>query len=99
MDKRKCIFSFAGKKYSTSNDMYYINSKNQKVLIEKFLQEHFMTSSEYNLAQSQGDLYEIWLVDLNENILNGPKFIREFESSKESTEYKFSYIDATITNE
>jgi hypothetical protein len=86
---------------STSNDMYYINSKNQKVLIEVKSSSgtFYMTSSEYNLAQSQGDLYEIWLVDLNENIVNGPKFIREFESSKESTEYRFSYIDATITNE
>jgi len=83
---------------STSNDMYYINSKNEKVLIEikSSSGTFYMTSSEYELAQIQGDLYEIWLVDLNENVVNGPKFIREFESSKEATEYKFSYTDATI---
>lgn len=86
---------------STSNDMYYINSKNEKVLIEikSSSGTFYMTSSEYELAQSQSGLYEIWLVDLNKNVVNGPKFIREFESSKEATEYKFSYIDATINVE
>ena len=53
----------------------------------------------HSLAQSQGDLYEIWLVDLNKNVVNGPKFIREFESSKEATEYKFSYIESINNNE
>lgn len=86
---------------STSNDMYYINSKNEKVLIEikSSSGTFYMTSSEYELAQSQGDLYEIWLVDLNKNVVNGPKFIREFESSKEATEYKFSYIESINNNE
>ena len=86
---------------STSNDMHYINSNNEKVLIEikSSSGTFYMTSSEYELAKSQGELYEIWLVDLNNNVVNGPKFIREFESSKEAIEYKFSYIDATINIE
>lgn len=86
---------------STSNDMYYINSKNEKVLIEikSSSGTFYMTSSEYDLAQIQGNLYEIWLVDLNKNVVNGPKFIREFESSKEATEYKFSYTDSTTNRE
>lgn len=78
---------------STSFDMYYVNSENEKVLVEvkHSTKSFYMSSSEYELAKIKGNLYEIWLVDIKRNIVNGPKFISEFESSKVATEYMFSY--------
>lgn len=79
---------------STSSDMYYVNSLNEKVLIEikSSTGSFYMSSAEYELANLQGQLYEIWLVDIKTKHINGPKYINEFEPSKESTEYKFSYV-------
>jgi len=86
---------------STSNDMYYVNSSNEKVLIEikSSTGSFFMSSAEYELARLQGKLYEIWLVDTKNKQINGPKFIKDFESSKEATEYKFSYTTPQFDNE
>lgn len=86
--------NFPERNTSTSYDMYYINAKNQKVFIEikSSIGSFYMTSSEYELAVNQGESYEIWLVDVNNNKINGPKYIKDFESSKEATEYRFSYI-------
>lgn len=78
---------------STSNDMHYINSKGEKILIEikSSTGTFFMTASEYNLAVELGTSYELWLVDNSKKKINGPKFIKDFEPSKEATEYKFTF--------
>ncbi len=86
---------------STSNDMYYVNSINEKILIEikSSTGSFYMSSAEYELANLQGQLYEIWLVDIKTKQINGPKYIKDFESSKEATEYKFSYTIVQNDNE
>jgi len=79
---------------STSYDMYCVNALNEKILIEikSSTGSFYMSSAEYELANLQGQLYEIWLVDTKIKQINGPKYINEFEPSKETTEYKFSYV-------
>ena len=77
---------------SSSYDMEYIQD-NQKHFIEvKAATEVFyMSLAEYNFARLNLKHYEIYLVDLENKLINGPHNIIEFEASKVSTEFKFAF--------
>lgn len=51
----------------------------------------YMSSSEYEFALNNRDNNEIYLVDLENNKIDGPHRIEEFEKLKIATEYQFKF--------
>ncbi len=47
--------------------------------------------AEYHFAHEHSESYEIYLVDLEKEHIDGPHSIDEFEASKTTTQYRFSY--------
>lgn len=73
-------------------DMEYM-SEGQKNYIEvkAATSSFYMTLSEYNFAKKNSNNYEIYLVDLENNKIDGPHHLSDFEPSKISTEFQFFF--------
>lgn len=77
---------------STSYDMLYEkNGVRHYIEIKAATHSFFMTMSEYKFAKNNANVYELYLVDLDKELLDGPHAISDFESSKVPTEFKFSF--------
>lgn len=77
---------------SSIYDMEYLHEGN-KVFVEvkAATNKFYMSIAEYNFAKSNSDNYELYLVNLINNCIDGPHRIEEFEESKRATEYQFSF--------
>jgi hypothetical protein len=73
-------------------DMEYVK-EGQKHFIEvkAATKSFFMSLSEYNFAKNNSINYELYLVDLVKDEIDGPHSLSEFESSKVSTEFQFFF--------
>lgn len=73
-------------------DMEYLKD-GQKYFIEvkAATRSFFMSLSEYSFARNNSNVYELYLVDLENDVIDGPHSIIEFDSSKVSTEFQFFF--------
>lgn len=74
-------------------DMVYLKD-GQEIFIEvkAATQIFYMSIYEYKFAQSNKNNYELYLVDLENRIIDGPHNLSEFDSSKEATQFQFSFV-------
>lgn len=70
---------------------YQRDGKTVYVEVKAAINNFYMSSAEYNFAHEHAESYEIYLVDLEKNHIDGPHSIGEFEESKTATQYRFSY--------
>jgi hypothetical protein len=77
---------------STLYDMEYLKD-GQKLFVEvkSTTRSFYMSLSEYSFAKANSDNYELYLVDPENNIVDGPHSLGEFESSKLCTEFQFFF--------
>lgn len=77
---------------STNYDMeYFKNGRKCFIEVKAATKAFFMSLAEYNFAKTNSDHYELYLVDIESNRIDGPHSIDEFEASKTSTEFQFSF--------
>lgn len=77
---------------STIYDMEYWKDDSKYFIEVKSARNRFyMSLSEYTFANDNVDNYELYLVDLENKKIDGPHGISEFESSKQATEFQFSF--------
>jgi hypothetical protein len=82
----------AERNQSSIYDMeYQRDGKTVYVEVKAAVNNFYMTSAEYDFANDHAESYELYLVDLEKNHIDGPHSIDEFESSKTVTQYRFSY--------
>ena len=77
---------------STNYDMEYLK-EGEKYFIEvkAATKMFYMSLAEYNFAKVNSHNYELYLVDLENNRIDGPHKLSEFETSKVSTEFQFIF--------
>jgi hypothetical protein len=82
----------AERNQSSIYDMeYQRNGKTVYVEVKAAVNNFYMSSAEYHFAHEHSESYEIYLVDLEKEHIDGPHSIDEFEESKTTTQYRFSY--------
>jgi hypothetical protein len=82
----------AERNQSSIYDMeYQRDRKTIYVEVKAAVNNFYMSSAEYRFAHEHADSYEIYLVDLEKEHIDGPHSIDEFEASKTATQYRFSY--------
>lgn len=73
-------------------DMVYIkDGKERFIEVKAATDVFFMSIYEYKFARDNAENYELYLVDLDNDIIDGPHSLSEFESSKEATLFQFSF--------
>ncbi|MEC2158007.1 sacsin N-terminal ATP-binding-like domain-containing protein [Virgibacillus halodenitrificans] len=88
----------AERNQSSIYDMeYQRDGKTVYVEVKAAINNFYMSSAEYNFAHENAESYEIYLVDLEKNHIDGPHSIDEFEESKTATQYRFSYNQPILT--
>ncbi|GED30264.1 DUF3883 domain-containing protein [Brevibacillus centrosporus] len=82
----------AERNQSSIYDMeYQRDGKIVYVEVKAAVNNFYMSSAEYDFAHKHAESYEIYLVNLENEHIDGPHSIEEFEESKTATQYKFSY--------
>lgn len=82
----------AERNQSSIYDMEYKREgKTVYVEVKAAINNFYMSSAEYHFAHEHAESYEIYLVDLEKEHIDGPHNIDEFEASKTPTQYKFCY--------
>ncbi|OMD89327.1 hypothetical protein BSK49_13160 [Paenibacillus odorifer] len=82
----------AERNQSSIYDMEYLREgKTVYVEVKAAVNNFYMSSAEYHFAHEHAESYEIYLVDLEKEHIDGPHSIDEFEASKTATQYRFSY--------
>ncbi|MGE8205830.1 protein NO VEIN domain-containing protein [Heyndrickxia sp. NPDC080065] len=82
----------AERNQSSIYDMeYQRDGKNVYVEVKAAVNNFYMSSAEYHFAHEHAESYEIYLVDLGKEHIDGPHIIYEFEASKTATQYRFAY--------
>lgn len=82
---------------STKYDMEYMkHGEKYFIEVKSSNQTFFMSKSEYDFAKKNEMNYELYLVDFDNHEIDGPHRISEFESSKVSTQFQFSYIKLNV---
>ena len=82
----------AERNQSSIYDMkYQSDGKIVYVEVKAAVKNFYMSSAEYDFAHEHAKSYEIYLVDLENQHIDGPHSIDEFEASKTASQYKFSY--------
>jgi hypothetical protein len=77
---------------STNYDMeYFKDGKKYFIEVKAATKTFFMSLAEYNFAKTNSEYYELYLVDIENNRIDGPHSLDEFEKSKASSEFQFSY--------
>ena len=73
-------------------DMEYMSEGHKNYIeVKAATSSFYMSLSEYNFAKKNSDNYEIYLVDLENNKIDGPHRLSDFEPSKISTEFQFFF--------
>lgn len=73
-------------------DMVYIkDGKECFIEVKAATDVFFMSIYEYRFARDNVENYELYLVDLDKDIIDGPHSLSEFETSKEATMFQFSF--------
>lgn len=77
---------------STVYDMeYWRDGKKHYIEVKAATKSFYMSLAEYNFANDNSEYYELYLVDIKGNEIDGPHKICEFEASKLSTEFQFFF--------
>jgi hypothetical protein len=86
---------------SSVYDMEYIrDDKKVYVEIKASKGEFYMSASEFKFARENSASYELYFVDIENQIIDGPHSIEEFKlPGPTPTEYKFKYIVKVVDKE
>lgn len=70
---------------------YYKDDQKCFIEVKAATNSFYMSSSEYSFAKANANNYNLYLVDIRNDEIDGPHQIMEFESCKKETEYQFLF--------